>query len=400
MVETHRDVSAGRATWLVARREILVRVASKSFLISTAIMLALLVAGSLLFTLLDDGEGRSKVGMTADLAQYENALVTTARSADIEVDVQVLPDDTLGRSLLKDETIDTLVSTRDGRLHVTVRSDLSESMEQSLNSVAYRVALDRQIEQLGGNPQVVDEALQQTGAVDVEKLNPPKEYDNENLALGVIAGIVIYMALLFTGQMVAQGVVEEKSSRVVEVLLATIPPVQLLLGKVIGIGVVGLIQVAVVGIGGAVAALATGALTLSVSAASSTVVWLIAWFVLGYVFYALAFAAAGALVSRQEDIGGVVSPMMTLLIFGYVIGVSVLPSDPGSKVAEVMSLIPFFAPTLMPIRLAIGDVPVWQTVLSVGLVVLCIPLLTWVSARIYRLAIVRTGSRVKLREVL
>jgi ABC-2 type transport system permease protein len=400
MTEIHRDVSAARSIWLVARREIVVRVASKTFLVSTALMLAMLVAASLLFVFIDSGDDPAEIGMTSNVAQFESAVVTIAESADIEIDVQMVPNDEVGRALLRDGTIDTLVSARGQRLHVTVRSELSGSLEQSLNAVAYRAALDQQIVQLGGNPQSVDDALQRAGAIEVEKLNPPKEYDNENLALGVIAGVIIYMALLFAGQMVAQGVVEEKSSRVVEVLLATIPPVQLLMGKVIGIGIVGLIQVGVVGVGGAAAALATGALTLSVSAAGSTVFWLIAWFVLGYVFYALAFAAAGALVSRQEDVGGVVSPMMTLLIIGYGVGVSVMPSDPDNKLCVVMSMIPTFAPTLMPIRLAIGGVPAWQAVLSVALVLVCIPFLTWLSARIYRRAIVRTGARVKLRDVM
>lgn len=399
MTSTPTDVSALRAIWLVARREIMVRVVSKPFLISTGIILALVVVGAVLFSALDGGSDKTKVALAKNVSQYESALLANAEVQEEDLAIQIVPNVDVGRALVKDKSADVFIYADAGELWVVVRSELSSVLEQSLNAVAYRAALDQQIVSLGGNPQMVDAQLQ-ASSVEVEKLNPPREFDDEQLALGAITGILIYMALMMTGQMVAQGVVEEKSSRVVEILLASIPPIQLLGGKVLGIGVVGLIQVAIIGIGGAGVALAVGALTISISAAGSTVAWLIVWFVLGYVFYALAFAAAGALVSRQEDIGGVMSPMMTLLIIGYLIGVVVLPADPGNNFSEVLSMIPAFAPTMMPVRLAMGGVPAWQSALSVGLVLVSIPVLTWASARIYRRAIVRTGARVKLREVL
>jgi ABC-2 type transport system permease protein len=195
-------------------------------------------------------------------------------------------------------------------------------------------------------------------------------------------------------------VVEEKSSRVVELLLATIRPWELMAGKVAGIGLVGLIQMSVIGVVGVTVALAVGALTISASTAFGTVIWLIVWFLLGFIMYSLVLAALAALVSRQEDVNGVITPALMVVILGYVLGISILPSDPGNRLCEVLSVIPFFAPTLMPMRLAMGGVPAWEAVLAVVLVLAMIPALTWLSGRIYRNAVVRTGARVKLSDAL
>jgi ABC-2 type transport system permease protein len=237
-------------------------------------------------------------------------------------------------------------------------------------------------------------------SVAVTALEPSPTYDPQRLAVGSVAGILIYLALLATGQSVAQGVVEEKSSRVVELLLATIRPWQLMAGKVIGIGLVGLLQLAVVGVAGALAGKLTGSLSLSLSATAGAVTWLIVWFVLGFTLYSLVFAGLGALVSRQEDVGGVIAPATMLLVVGYVVGISVLPSAPGNPAVSAMSLLPVFSPTLMPMRLAMGSVPLWQTLVSLGLALATVPVLVAVAGRIYRNGVVRTGARVGLREAM
>jgi len=234
----------------------------------------------------------------------------------------------------------------------------------------------------------------------VTALEPAPHFDPQRLAVGSVAGILIYLALLGTGMSVAQGVVEEKSSRVVELLLATIRPWQLMAGKVLGIGLAGLLQVAVVGVAGVLAGQLTGSLTLSVSASASVIAWLVVWFVLGFTLYSLVFAGLGALVSRQEDLGGATAPATMFLVLGYVVGISVLPSAPDQPLVAAMSLVPAFSPTLMPMRLAMGGVPLWQTLLSLALAVACVPLLVAVTGRLYRNGVVRTGAKVRLREAL
>ncbi len=105
-----------------------------------------------------------------------------------------------------------------------------------------------------------------------------------------------------------------------------------------------------------------------------------------------------ALVSRQEDANGVTAPLLVLVVAGYSLGVSLLPADPGNSLIATLSMIPTFAPTLMPMRLAMGGVPVWQSVVAVAGMLAVIPLLVWLSGRIYRNAVVRSGARIRLSE--
>lgn len=385
------------AVRLVAGREITTRVRSKVYVISTAVLAALLVGISLLFSLTGGG---SAVEVGVDDEQLVAAVEQSAEAVGEDVEATVVPDVRAGTVQVEAGEIAAMISVDDdGTVRAIVEKDIDPALETALQAMARQLALGAQIDELGGDPAAVEAALA-SATVAVEPINPPFDYDGEQLVLGMLAGILIYLALLITGQMVAQGVVEEKASRVVELLLSTVRPWQLMVGKVLGIGVVGLLQMAVVSIVGVVSALALGSLSIEISAALGTVAWLLVWFALGFVMFALIFAGAGALVSRQEDVAGVVTPATMLVIAGYVVGISVLPSDPDSGLVEIMSLIPTFAPTLMPMRLAMGGVPVWQQVLSVALVLALIPGLVWLAGRIYRNAVMRTGGRVKLRDAL
>jgi ABC-2 type transport system permease protein len=203
-------------------------------------------------------------------------------------------------------------------------------------ALARQQALNAQIGRLGGDPAQVSAAVAASG-VTVAALEPIPELDAQRITLGIVTGVLIYLSLQAWGQFVTQGVVEEKSSRVVELLLSTVQPWQLMAGKVAGIGLVGLLQIVIVAAGGAIAGLASGALTISVSAAAGTVVWLVVWYLLGFFSYALVLAAASALVSRQE-IAGVATLILMLLVVPCVLGVSLLPAQPDSSLIEVLSL--------------------------------------------------------------
>jgi ABC-2 type transport system permease protein len=294
-------------------------------------------------------------------------------------------------------TLSALLVGDSTSVHVVVKKDLNAKLGNALHVLASRVAFADQITKLGGNPESAGVAVS-SASVQVESLQPPKTYDTQHLILGIIAGVLIYLSLNLAGQAVAQGVVEEKTSRVVELLLATVRPWQLMTGKVLGIGIVSLIQMVVIGGAGLVAGLATHVLSIGTSAAVGTLVWIVVWFLLGYTAYALVFAAAAALVSRQEDVPGVVTPVLVFVIIGYVLGVSILPSNPGNQFLEVMSMIPTFAPTLMPMRIALGGVPVIELVVAVLGMLILIPGLVWLSGRIYRNAVVRSGARIKLSD--
>jgi ABC-2 type transport system permease protein len=383
---------------LVARREIVTRARSKAYRITTIATVVILVALTLVLKFTGGGGG-STVGYTDANAAAAQALVATGKTVGQEISIVRESDESAGTAAVRDGDIDALLAGSDDDLRVVVKKEIGDDLSTALDVLAGRLALDQQITDLGGDPADVDRAVA-NAEIPVDPLEPPYPYQTQQLVLGMIAGILIYLSLLFTGQAVSQGVVEEKSSRVVEILLSTLRPWQLMAGKVAGIGVVGLAQMVIIGVVGIAVGLATDVLTISLSAAVGTVVWLVVWYLLGFLMYALVFAALAALVSRQEDVGAVVTPVTMVVVIGYVVGISVLPSQPDNQFAEILSIIPPFAPTLMPMRLAMGGVPVWEAALSVVLVAALIPVLVWFAGRVYRNAVMRTGSRVKLRDAL
>jgi ABC-2 type transport system permease protein len=389
-----------QAVRLVAEREMRTRLGSKAFRITTVVMVLLVVGFALVMKLVGSQDSAKHIGLTGSAAPLTARVQALSESLGKPLRTVRVADESAGRRMVADGRLDALVVGAQGpRLRVVVDEKLDDQLRATLTSVAGQSALDEQIVRLGGDPADVAAQVRQA-SVAVTALEPSPNYDPQRLAVGSVAGILIYLALLATGQSVAQGVVEEKSSRVVELLLATIRPWQLMAGKVIGIGLVGLLQLAVVGVAGALAGKLTGSLSLSLSATAGAVTWLVVWFVLGFTLYSLVFAGLGALVSRQEDVGGVIAPATMLLVVGYVVGISVLPSAPGNPAVSAMSLLPVFSPTLMPMRLAMGSVPLWQTLVSLGLALATVPVLVAVAGRIYRNGVVRTGARVGLREAM
>jgi ABC-2 type transport system permease protein len=392
-------LTSTQAIRLVAGRELRTRLRSKAFQIITVALVVLVVAFALVMKLVSGLASTSHIGFVPAASDLAPRVSAVAASLDQDVDTRRVGESD-GRRLLADGTLDVLVLGTSGtQLRVLVDDKLDAGLRTALTGAAGQAVLDQQIAQLGGDPGRVTAKVAQAG-LRVTALHPAQKFDPQRLAVGSVAGILVYLALVFTGQSVAQGVVEEKSSRVVELLLATIRPWELMAGKVVGIGLVGLLQVAVVGIAGVLAGQLTGSLDLSLSASAGVLMWLVVWFVLGFTLYSLVFAGLGALVSRQEDVGGVTGPATMLLVVGYVVGISVLPSSPDNPVAAVMSLLPVFSPTLMPMRLAMGAVPLWQTLLSLALAVATVPLLVVLTGRLYRNGVVRTGSRVGFREAL
>jgi ABC-2 type transport system permease protein len=384
---------------LIADREIGVRIKSKAFRIVTLVLVIIVVGLCIALKLFSGASGGTTVGYLPSDQAAASALPALASSVGQNVHVTPIATQAAGERQVRSGDLDALLTGTDTNLTVVVKKDIDGNLQNVLNVLAGQIALDQQITQLGGNPAQVHAAATHA-QVSVHPLQKPYPYQPQQLVLGIAAGILIYVSLLLNGQAVAQGVVEEKSSRVVELLLATIRPWQLMAGKVLGIGVIGLIQVVLVAGAGVIAGLATKVLTISAGAAVGTVVWLVVWYLLGFFMYAVVFAGLGALVSRQEDIGSVTAPALMFLIVGYVLGVSILPSDPSSQLMEVLSVIPVFAPTVMPMRLAMGGVPAWEAIASVVIVAALIPLLIWGAARIYRNAVLRTGARVTLSQAL
>jgi ABC-2 type transport system permease protein len=208
--------------------------------------------------------------------------------------------------------------------------------------------------------------------------------------------ILLFVALNFYGSYVLTGVVEEKSSRIVEVLLARVPASRLLAGKVAGIGLLGIGQFLALGV------IAAGTLQIVrppdlPPTTLPMIAGIVMWFVLGYSFYSVLYGALGALASRVEDAQTAVAPLTAFLLLGY-FGAFAILGNPDAWWVTAGSLFPPTAPMFMPLRAALTTVPAWQVVAAVALMLLAIPLLVRVGGRLYRGAVLHTAGRLGLRQ--
>ena len=219
---------------------------------------------------------------------------------------------------------------------------------------------------------------------------------------------MIYTCLIMYGNMVASGVAEEKSSRIMEVMIAKVKPTELMFGKILGIGALGLMQFAI----WVAAALATNAVRraglfglpfdtgISLGNVQPVLlVWFAVFFILGFFFYASIYAAGGAVVSRVEEVNQVVTILTMLIVVGFIVAFMSF-TNPNGRLAVIASLIPFTSPMVMFARLTLGSPPAAQVAASVILLVLAVVCGAWLSGRIYRVGVLLYGKRPTFREIL
>lgn len=243
--------------------------------------------------------------------------------------------------------------------------------------------------------------------------------------VGYIMGFFIYITIFIYGAFVMQGVIEEKSNRVVEVMISSVRPFDLMMGKVLGIGAMGLVQMALWGLlilagiafAGEIISLFIDPSNMNLPAGTSSeevmaaaniglpvmsptiFIWFILYFLGGYLLYASLFAAIGSAVEQQSDAQGLTLPV-TMLILIPIIFMSFLIESPNSTLSVVLSLIPFFSPILMVVRVAITDVPLWQTATSYLLLVGTFFGTIWMSSRIYRVGILMYGKKPAIKDLI
>lgn len=207
-------------------------------------------------------------------------------------------------------------------------------------------------------------------------------------------------SLVYSAQSLTTGVVEEKSSRVVEILLTKIGITPLLLGKLIGIGLVTLTQLLVIGGAGVLGFSVVGGFSLLDVEAGPILVWFLIWFLLGYAIFALLNTSLAATVARQEDLASAVMPLSVLQMVLLVLALYVLPNNLENGWLHALSFVPLFSSYLMPMRVGLDGVDAWQMATSAAIAVLSIPVLFWMATKLYRNNALRTGSRVSLRDAL
>jgi ABC-2 type transport system permease protein len=387
-------VESDRGTYrLVARREFVERVRDRSFLISTAITLVVLV-GFIVGTSLLNKDTRFDLGVVgADARVTAERVVDAGRALGFEVTVRDYPSEQQAEPAVRSGSADAVLV---GSTEVIVKSQPPQQLLAAIQSVSTKERARETLERSGLPPDRIDEVLN-VQPLPVRALEPVDERRRQSSVVAFIGVLALYGQLFAYGYWVASGVVEEKASRVVEVLLATIRPSQLLRGKILGIGSLGLCQLMVIG-GAGLAASGGGGTHRVPPGARSAIGIVLIWFVIGFFFYSTLFAVAGSIVPRQEDLQATMTPLTILIITSFFIGVGAV-QDPSSTLASVASYLPFSAPLVMPTRIALGNIALWQALLSAAISIGATFALIPVATRVYSRAILRTG-RVRIREVL
>jgi ABC-2 type transport system permease protein len=368
-----------RAITLVARREIRERMRGKLFLVSTLVMVVL-VAGSAALQGTLSQKPTYRVAVTAPsppglLAALERA----AKPFDnAKVQLRTVATAAAGRQALETKKVDALLLLQQNQL--IFRSNV-DAKAAAVADIAVRALRHH----LPPAPELTTATL--------HKPDTPKTTDAETL-VAYAGSILLLMSLAVYGQWVVSGVVEEKNSRVVEVILSTVPARDVLAGKVIGIGLLGLAQLALVA--GLAAALLLAGVFHAPTALGASLVLVIPWFTLGFALYAVAYAAAGALASRQQNADTAGQPVTYTLLAAYFAGYIALSTDSDGLLAKVLTVFPLTAPLVLPARSALVGVPLWEHALAIVFVLATIYVLVRFAGRIYAHGLLHAGPRLGL----
>ncbi len=380
---------------LVAARDFLQRAKSRAFLVSMVVIIGLVAAVGPLMAIEMRDAPPYEIGVVGSRPDgLETALSASAGAFDKAVELTSYSNTGEGEAAVAAGRADVLIV--DG-------SDLVWNEEPSLQLASIITAavqgIDRRqvIADLGLSAEEATSLLNPP-PLDSRTLNEPDPEAGPKQVAAYAGSFILYISILMFGQFVMMGVMEEKSSRVVEVVLSRVRPHELLAGKVLGIGVLGLVQLILLGTASLlmvsmfdIADVDLGALSMRV------LMWIVFWYLLGYSFFSVVYAAIGATVSRQEDAQSVGMLPVMLLLPGYFVSLAAL-ENPDGTLSTIGSMVPPLSPLVMPIRASLTDVPFWEMLVSMGLVVAATYFLIRLGGRVYRGSILRIGAKVPLRE--
>src|SRR5690625_484970 len=386
--------------WLVAKRDLKTRLLSKAAIIATFIFVVLIAGGLQAAAFFASSfDEPSTIGVSQSASELGEIITEASQAEGQDVDV-VAVEDAQAKDLLREGEVDAVISGTaqapvllfDGSPDIEIVQITTTAAQQSI----FYSAIDPE----------EGEAIQHDLAsleVQVEDINPQTaQRDLDGVKIVTVFAMIslLFFALIQSASLIIVGVIEEKASRVVEVLLATIRPSQLLAGKVLGIGLMALIQVLIFALAGVGSAVAAGLVSLADLNVGWSVLNMIGWFILGFGVYVALFGGLASLVSRQEDGGVVTTPMVFGLVITFYMAIYLVPNAPDALVTKITSYIPFFAPFMMPVRMAFDSAAGWEIALAVVLCLIAIPSVIWIGARVYSRAVLHTSGRVKLRQAL
>ncbi|HET7828195.1 MAG TPA: ABC transporter permease [Candidatus Limnocylindrales bacterium] len=378
-------MSRWRAIRLVAGREIIERGRSRGYVLSLVFTVVLMGVGFIVPSLLIGQASQTRVALIAEtppgLAQ---ALDATAAAFDQVIVVSTVPDGAAADEALRAGSVDAALAVpADGSSagQLLVLEDAPSALQAIVNQAVISVR---------AGPAASE-------APTVIPLEPPKAEDETALIFANAGIILMFIGIFSYGSWVLTGVVEEKQSRVVEVVLSTVRPRDLLMGKVLGIGLLALAQLVVLVAVGLTLSQLLGRLTLPTTTPGA-VVQLLIWFILGFAFYSTTMGFLGSLASRIEEASTASMPVTLTATTAYILSLVVVTGDPDGLLARVMTFLPPSAPMVVPLRTALGAIEPWEVILSMALMIATIYVLFVVGARVYSGAVLQTGGRIKLRD--
>jgi ABC-2 type transport system permease protein len=388
-------MTAAQRIFLLAKRDFTQRLKSRAFVFSTLLVIGLALAVGPIIGLAQGGDKPSVIALVGQQP--------TGSEQSIEQQAEILNTNIELKKFNDLAAAETALTNGDVAVVVNGTSELVYDKEPSLQlsaivtngiATAQRVinAADLGLSdaQLGSLLAPVNLSERTLETTDLSR-------DNAKQAAAFVALMLLYLSILMFGQFVMMGVMEEKQTRVVEVVLSRVKPTDVLIGKVLGIGLLGLVQIVALG----------GALLFTVSTADladfdfsglgiKVFGLLIMWYLLGYAFYSFMYGSLGATISRQEDVQGVALLPVLLILPGFFFGQIAL-LEPDLLLTRITSLIPVWSPMVMAVRSTAGDVPMWEVLLAIVLILVTTVLLVILGGRIYRGAILQSGKKTRLR---
>lgn len=383
-----------RHVWLVALREMRERARARTFQVGLLVTVAVAVAMVALPAVLDRAGGTRDVGLTGEVPRgLAAAIGGQAEANGVEVRVHRYDELADGRDAVREDDIDVLVVDA-ARLEWRDRAD--EQLQAIVTGAIQQTAFEHRATAAGIDPK---DLLALVAPVPVEsvEIGIAEGRSSEDGTAAILISALLLMAVYVYGVLVVTGVVEEKSTRVVEVLLARVSPRELLIGKVVGIGLLGLGQFLLTAVAALITSLVVDAVDLP-ALDGGVLAWVMVWFVLGYALYAMAYGALGSLASRTEDAQSVTGPVGFVLLAGYWGAFLAVSEDPDGAWARAVSLFPATAPFAMPARIALGADLWWEAPLAVLLTLLALIGLAVAGGRVYDNAILHSGATLGLRD--
>lgn len=412
----------------VIKREYLQIVKTKGFIISTVlapVIMIAFIAVPVLLSVKSTGEKKTiaVVDMTGQVFQEFDRTLAEYKMKDESrrytvQEFRPTADISGLRSLLSQKVLanefsayifipDSILSGGEAEFVSQHVSDFDEikRLSESLNRVVVGLRLKKE----GLDPQRVSDYMKHVGLKTI-KVTPQGEKEDVGgtFAMAYVLVLLIYMTLIFYGSIILRGVIEEKSNRVVEVVLSSLKPFELMMGKILGIGAVGLTQYAVWALIGFVMSQYGMSMVTSLVPAASGIkfaippyifFYFVVFFILGYFLYGTLYAAVASTVNNEKEAQQMLMPITMFLVLPILLMTMVI-KDPSGSTSVILSLIPFFAPIIMFMRICVLMPPAWQVALSIGLLGLTVVAMVWLAAKIYRIGILMYGKKPSLPEIV